>query len=256
MANIWLVSCRCLLIVFDDYWKSEVHFGQSVMGRYIMRRNGKRLFLSCLMLSAAAFCAPKAEARHPVRHSSRLVKGGHFLHRHFRHYGHAHVIQCVAYVHQNTDFQIRGNARDWWRNAEGIYARGQQPEVGAVLSFRGTRRMPLGHVAIVSQKIDSRTIMVDQSHWISNGVTRNTRVVDVSPDNDWTAVRVALPHDGRLGSIYPTYGFIYSRHDGAAPISNAVHNVMAHGTASDMETASIPADANFFGDEAPSRSLR
>ncbi|OOL17894.1 hypothetical protein AL01_08040 [Bombella intestini] len=222
-----------------------------------MRRAGKRLFLSCLMFSAAAFCAPKAEARHHVRHSSRIVRSGHFLHKHYRHYGHAHVIQCVAYVHQSTDFHIRGNARDWWRNAEGLYARGQQPETGAVLSFRPTRRMPLGHVAVVREQVDSRTILIDQAHWASNGISHNIKVVDVSPENDWTAVRVALAgNSGRLGSIYPTHGFIYNRPDGSAPDSPRYRNVLARGRASDMETASVPADTNFFGDEAPSRSLQ
>ncbi len=224
-----------------------------------MRRTGKRFVLSCLMFSAAAFCAPKAEARHHVRHSSRLVKGSHSLHKHYRHYGHSRIIQCVAYVHQSTNFQIRGNARDWWRNAEGIYARGNEPEAGAVLSFRPTRRMPLGHVAVVRRRIDSRTIVIDQAHWASNGVSHNTRVVDVSPENDWTAVRVALPgNSGRLGSIYPTHGFIYSRREGSSPRSDFFRHAVASNTASDMETASVPSsgDSTFFGDEAPSRSLQ
>ncbi|CDG33503.1 hypothetical protein SACS_0765 [Parasaccharibacter apium] len=117
--------------------------------------------------------------------------------------------------------------------------------------------MPLGHVAVVRRQIDSRTIMIDQAHWASNGISHNTKVVDVSPENDWTAVRVALPGNGeRLGSIYPTHGFIYNRQDGSAPVSTRYRNVIAKGTASDMETASVPADASFFGDEAPSRSLQ
>lgn len=216
-----------------------------------MRRTGKRLFLSCLVFSAAAFCAPTAEARHHTRHASRLVKAGHGSHRAFRHYG--HVLQCVAYVRQNTDFDIRGNARDWWSHAEGIYARGQQPEAGAVLSFRPTRHMPLGHVAVVRKQIDSRTILIDQSHWSSNGISRNVRVVDVSPANDWSAVRVALAsNDGRLGSIYPTHGFIYARGEGSQPVQAPIRNVLADNNRG--ETASVPSD--IFGEEAPSRSLQ
>ncbi|MCX5619194.1 CHAP domain-containing protein [Bombella pollinis] len=216
-----------------------------------MRRTGKRLFLSCLIFSAAACCTPNAEARHYTRHASRLIKTGHGSHRTSRHHG--HILQCVAFVRQNTDFNIRGNARDWWSHAEGIYARGTQPEAGAVLSFRPTRHMPLGHVAVVRKQIDSRTILIDQSHWSSNGVSRNVRVVDVSPANDWSAVRVALAgNDGRLGSIYPTHGFIYARSEGSQPVNAPIRNVLAENT--HLETASVPSD--IFGEEAPSRSLQ
>ena len=38
-------------------------------------------------------------------------------------------------------------------------------------------------------------------------------VVDVSENNDWTAVRVGLGSATAFGSIYPTYGFIYDRPD-------------------------------------------
>ncbi|PHI96889.1 hypothetical protein BG621_04060 [Parasaccharibacter apium] len=215
-----------------------------------MSRTGQRFFLSCLVFSAAAFCAPKAEARHHTRHTGRLARAGHKTAHHF---GHGHVIQCVAYVRQSTNFNIRGNARDWWGRAEGLYARGQLPEEGAVLSFRPTRRMPLGHVAVVRKQIDSRTILIDQSHWNSNGISRNVRVVDVSPANDWSAVRVALAsNDGRLGSIYPTHGFIYARAEGTRPVRAPIRNVLAKNDA--IETASIPSDV--FGDEAPSRSLQ
>lgn len=128
-----------------------------------------------------------------------------------------HVIQCVAFAKSASAVALSGNARDWWHNAEGVYARGNAPEAGSVLNFRRTRRMPLGHVAVVRSVEDSRTIYIDQSHWASNGISRHIRVVDVSPDNDWSAVRVALDSRGdRLGAIYPTYGFIYARSEGAA----------------------------------------
>ncbi|MBO1326021.1 CHAP domain-containing protein [Acetobacter sp. TBRC 12305] len=131
---------------------------------------------------------------------------------------HAHVIQCVAYAKTASDVMLRGNARDWWHNAAGVYDRGQAPEAGSVLNFRGTRRMPLGHVAVVRNVIDNRTITIDQSHWAQAGVSRNVAVIDVSPNNDWSAVRVALNSgSGNYGSIYPTYGFIYPRHEGSGP---------------------------------------
>jgi surface antigen len=136
--------------------------------------------------------------------------------RHHRHGGtqfayNARVIQCVAFAKQDAGIIIRGNARDWWSRAEGIYDRGSRPEPGSVLSFRSTGRMPLGHVAVVSGVRDARTILIDQSHWNSRGITRDIEVRDVSENNDWSAVRVQLSHGGAFGSIYPTHGFIYPR---------------------------------------------
>ncbi|OAG78517.1 hypothetical protein Amal_00115 [Acetobacter malorum] len=110
---------------------------------------------------------------------------------------------------------LHGNARDWWHNAAGVYERGNAPEEGSVLNFRGIRRMPLGHVAVVRHVVNSRTIIIDQSHWAQAGISHNTPVIDVSPNNDWSAVRVALNNrSGTYGSIYPTYGFIYARSPG------------------------------------------
>ena len=127
--------------------------------------------------------------------------------------GEAPVIQCVAFAKQDAGIEISGNARDWWYNAAGTYQRGQKPEAGSVLSFRPNPRMPLGHVAVVSSVEDSRTIIIDQSHWNSRGITRDVEVKDVSEDNDWSAVRVQLGRSSEFGAIYPTHGFIYPRAD-------------------------------------------
>jgi hypothetical protein len=143
------------------------------------------------------------------RHHTRLAYG----------YG-ARVIQCVAFAKQDAGIQISGNARDWWSNAAGIYERGARPESGSVLSFRANGRMPLGHVAVVSGIEDSRTIDIDQSHWNSRGITRDIEVKDVSENNDWSAVRVQLGHNGAFGSIYPTHGFIYPRPDRGTLVAN------------------------------------
>jgi hypothetical protein len=119
----------------------------------------------------------------------------------------------VAFAKQDAGIVISGNARDWWYNAQGVYERGHQPEAGSVLSFSATGRMPLGHVAVVSDVVDSRTIMIDQAHWAGGGIRRDMEVKDVSENNDWTAVRVQLARGGDYGSIYPTHGFIYPRSD-------------------------------------------
>ena len=127
----------------------------------------------------------------------------------------------MAFAKAASDVVLPGNAVNWWQNAEGIYARGTAPEVGSVLNFRANARMRLGHVAVVTQIVDSRTILIDQSHWHANGISRDVSVIDVSQDNDWSAVRVAIGHKGTFGSIYPTYGFIYARPDSSGRIVTA-----------------------------------
>jgi len=141
----------------------------------------------------------------------------------YRGYGRRHGryggLQCVTYARSASGIDIRGNAGNWWENAEGTYARGGVPEPGSVLSFRSTGHMRYGHVAVVSEVINSRTIEIDHANWAwaRGSVSRGTSVVDVSPNNDWTAVRVGFGHAGEYGSIYPTFGFIYPRPEGEAP---------------------------------------
>ena len=143
--------------------------------------------------------------------------------------GQVPVIQCVAFAKQDAGIELSGNARDWWYNAAGVYQRGQKPEAGSVLSFRPNPRMPLGHVAVVSSIEDSRTIVIDQSHWNSRGIARDVEVKDVSEDNDWSAVRVQLGHTADFGAIYPTHGFIYPRadQDGASQVADRRTTVLA-----------------------------
>ena len=123
------------------------------------------------------------------------------------------MIQCVAFAKRDSGVDLPGNAANWWDNAAGRYARGSAPEVGSVLNFRASERMRLGHVAVVTDVLNSRMIRIDQSHWNSRGIARDVSVVDVSTDNDWSAVRVELGRGESYGAIYPTYGFIYARPD-------------------------------------------
>lgn len=127
-------------------------------------------------------------------------------------------IQCVTFARADSGIELSGNASAWWDNAAGVYQRGAKPEAGSVLNFRANGAMHMGHVAVVSQVKDTRTIDVNHANWggpgaVRGGVSRDISVVDVSPNNDWSAVRVALGHSGDYGSIYPTYGFIYNRPD-------------------------------------------
>ena len=124
-----------------------------------------------------------------------------------------HGVSCVPFARADSGIDVAGNAYQWWHNAAGVYARGQAPVPGSVLAFRANTRMRLGHVAVVSRVINRREIEVDQSNWGDGGrITRGVPVIDVSENNDWTAVRVSIG-DGRFGSVYPTHGFIYDRAD-------------------------------------------
>jgi surface antigen len=105
--------------------------------------------------------------------------------------------------------EIRGNAKTWWHQAKGRYARGQEPEVGAVMAFSASRAMPKGHVAVVSKVLSEREVLVDQANWERNQITLDTLVVDVSAKGDWSRVKVASA-GGTLGRVNPVNGFIYN----------------------------------------------
>jgi surface antigen len=106
----------------------------------------------------------------------------------------AHV-ECVPVARQQSGIQIYGDARTWWSQADGRYARGNTPRKGAVLAFKPHGAMTLGHVAAVSKIIDDRNILVTHANWsMINGrrgqIERNVRMIDVSEDGDWSRVRV------------------------------------------------------------------
>lgn len=128
------------------------------------------------------------------------------------------TLQCVPFARAASGIEIRGNAANWWEAAQGIYQRGSRPEYGSVLNFRPIGRMHLGHVAVVTAVLDSREVEIEHANWAGpsasrTGISRNISVIDVSPANDWSAVRVSLGRVGGYGSVYPTFGFIYDRPD-------------------------------------------
>lgn len=116
---------------------------------------------------------------------------------------------CVPFARSVSGVNIRGNAKTWWSKAKGLYDRGHEPQVGAVMAFAASRAMPLGHVAVVSKVISDREILVDQANWERNRVTQDTLVVDVSAKGDWSSVKVANSQ-GTLGRVNPVNGFIYN----------------------------------------------
>jgi hypothetical protein len=123
-------------------------------------------------------------------------------------------ISCVPYARQVSGIQIFGDAWTWWDGAAGRYARGQTPRPGAALVMRRTRSMIHGHVAVVTAVLGSREILVTHANWgngdgVRGEVTTDVRVIDASPLNDWTAVRVWHPSSGAFGGVYSAYGFVY-----------------------------------------------
>lgn len=134
-------------------------------------------------------------------------------------------LQCVPFARELSGIQIYGDAHRWWDQAEGRYQRGNRPQVGAVMAFQPYRNMTLGHVAAVSQVIDSRTVLISHSNWSPidgrrGQVERNVRAVDVSPNNDWTMVRVWYHPLQAIGTtVWPVNGFIYGKKakDGSIP---------------------------------------
>jgi len=120
-------------------------------------------------------------------------------------------LQCVTYARQISAVQLSGNARDWWGHADGVYARGNAPRKGAVLAFRGTHAMPMGHVAVVSKVIDDRHVLISHANWSRHGaVEKGVMAVDVSNTGDWSQVRVWYGPTASLGlRPSPAFGFIY-----------------------------------------------
>lgn len=120
-------------------------------------------------------------------------------------------LQCVPYARQVSGIEIRGNAETWWHQAEGRYDRSRQPREGSVLAMPGIRKMPMGHVAMVSKVISDREILLDHANWSRPGmIERNVRAVDVSEKGDWSLVRVWHAGSGDLGvTRYPAHGFIH-----------------------------------------------
>jgi surface antigen len=123
--------------------------------------------------------------------------------------------QCVPFARLVSGIQIFGDAHTWWQQAAGRYQTGFTPKAGAVLCFKPTGHMRLGHVAVVSQVLTDRIIQISHANWsVIEGergqVEQNVTVIDVSPAGDWSEVKVWYDPSRDLGAtVYPTYGFIY-----------------------------------------------
>jgi len=120
-------------------------------------------------------------------------------------------LQCVPYARQLSGIEIYGDANTWWLRAEGHYPRSSQPAPGSVLVVRGYNDPGRGHVAVVTRIDSSRLIRVDHANWLNGGeISVDVPVLDVSPNNDWSEIRVwHIPGGHWGGRIYQAQGFIH-----------------------------------------------
>jgi len=122
--------------------------------------------------------------------------------------------ECVPYARAVSGIQIKGDAWTWWDQADGVYGKGSAPRSGAVLVLGRSDRLSSGHISVVVSVRNSREITVSHTNWGNDGPTRRRiyreqSVIDVSSDNDWTAVRFWNPDTGAYGGVYESDGFVY-----------------------------------------------
>lgn len=132
--------------------------------------------------------------------------------------------QCAPFARAVSGIPIYGDAWTWWDQARGKFPTGKQPQVGSVLVFKRTDRLKLGHVSVVAQVNDSRSIFVTHANWGDNEQTRGVvherqPIIDVSPNNDWSEVKLTNIQ-GSKGRVYPTQGFIYRSSEGVRVAQN------------------------------------
>lgn len=120
-------------------------------------------------------------------------------------------LQCVPYARQLSGVQIYGDANTWWGKAAGRYPRSSLPAAGSVLVVRGYYGPGRGHVAVVREVVGQRLLRVDHANWLNNGeISVGVPVLDVSPNNDWSQIRVwHIPGAHWGGRTYNVQGFIH-----------------------------------------------
>ena len=119
-------------------------------------------------------------------------------------------LQCVPYARAHSNVDIHGDAYTWWDKAAGQYERGTSPMQGAVMVMDGYAGKHRAHVAVVRQLVSPREIRIDHANWLNDrAIYVNDPVIDVSPDNDWSAVKIWNIRAGTWGSkVYAVRGFI------------------------------------------------
>lgn len=132
-------------------------------------------------------------------------------------------LECAPYARARSGIPIYGDAYTWWDQAAGHYLRSTGPKRGAVLVLDRYAGPTRAHLAVVRTVSSSRRIRVDHANWLDDGaIYLNDPVMDVSPDNDWSVVRVFNLSTGAWGGrIYPVRGFIGPEGDGTTVARNS-----------------------------------
>jgi surface antigen len=120
-------------------------------------------------------------------------------------------LQCVPFARRESGIELYGDANTWWSQAAGRYPRSNVPAEGSVLVMRGYNNPGRGHVAVVTAIESDRIIRVDHANWLNRGeVSVGVPIIDVSPENDWSEVRVwHIPGGHWGGRVYQADGFIH-----------------------------------------------
>lgn len=167
-------------------------------------------FLVLLCLLPAACAGPGGDAGKPLPSSAtQRALAGLGLTPHLIESG--RPLQCVPYARRRAGIQIRGDAGSWWHQAEGRFERGRQPRVGAVLVIKSQGRSR-GHLAVVTKILNEREIVADHANWLNRGrIHKNTPIIDVSAEGDWSAVKVWYTPGNVYGKRrYAAHGFIHA----------------------------------------------
>lgn len=119
-------------------------------------------------------------------------------------------VSCVPYARDHSGINLHGDALTWLDQAKGRYAVDSAPSKGSVIVLTGYAGPGRGHLAVVRSRDSAREIRVDHANWMNDGaIYLNDPIVDVSADNDWSAVRVWNPRDHSWGiRTYLVQGFI------------------------------------------------
>ncbi len=128
-------------------------------------------------------------------------------------------VWCVPFARTLSGINLRGNAETWWDGARGIYERGAEPEVGAVMVFLGHAQAADGPCR---RRVGNRQRPRDPDR---------PRQLEAQPDQPederdrhfrgrrLVCVEVAY-NPGEYGRAYPISGFVYPR-EIAAPVQLA-----------------------------------
>jgi surface antigen len=124
--------------------------------------------------------------------------------------GTGRTLSCVPFARNHSQVKIHGDAVTWWTQAAGHYKRADAPSLGSIMVLHNYAGPRHGHLAVVQKIVSPREIRVDHANWLNDGaVYLHDPVTDVSPDNDWSMVRVwNIPADAWGSNVYPVQGFI------------------------------------------------